>query len=154
MTDHSLGYALGGLHDGLLKSITVDEGRATLGLTDIDGQWFALELGGVEALCVDGFREANIIFEILVTTGPNFEDAGLSDGDVLASLEVLFRRPHQLAPPKYHAEYDTFREKQLARLKNGTARLVVADTAYGADLVAYCTSIELISKADPGETRS
>lgn len=140
----SLTGPLTGLHDGQLRSLAVSEGCAVLGLTHVDGRCFLLKLGGVEALCVDGFREGNIISELEVVSGSDFEAVGISPGDVLASLEALFLRQHQSAAEKYHAAYDAFRDKQLARLEAGMAKLVLLEPAYGADLMAYCSSIELI----------
>lgn len=140
----SLTGPLTGLHDGQLRSLAVSEGCAVLGLTHVDGRCFLLKLGGVEALCVDGFREGNIISELEVVSGSDFEAVGISLGDVLASWEALFLRPHQSAAEKYHAAYDAFRDKQLARLEAGMAKLVLLEPAYGADLMAYCSSIELI----------
>lgn len=140
----SLTGPLTGLHDGQLRSLAVSEGCAVLGLTHVDGRCFLLKLGGVEALGVDGFREGNIISELEVVSGSDFEAVGISLGDVLASLEALFLRPNQSAAEKYHAAYDAFRDKQLARLEAGMAKLVLLEPAYGADLMAYCSSIELI----------
>lgn len=142
---------LTGLHDGRLRSVSVSEGYALLGLTHVDGRRFILKLGGVEALCVDGFREGNIISELEVVSGSDFEAVGISPGDVLASLEALFLRPHQSAAEKYHAAYDAFRDKQLARLEAGTAKLVLLEPAYGADLLAYCSSVELILDSERTE---
>lgn len=149
MTLPSLTGLLTGLHDGQLRSIAVDGKRAVLGLTHVDGRCFRLELEGVEALCMDGFREGNIILELQVITGPDFDEAGLSPGDVLANLEALFLRPHPAAAARYHAEYDAFRDRQLSRLESGTARLVLLEPAYGAELLAYCTSAELILEEGP-----
>lgn len=147
----SLTGPLTGLHDGRLRSIAVSEGHAVLGLTHVDGRRFILKLGGVEALCVDGFREGNIISELEVVSGSDFDADSISAGDVLASLETLFLRPHQSAAEKYHAAYNAFRDKQLARLEAGTAKLVLLEPAYGADLLAYCSSVELILDGERAE---
>jgi hypothetical protein len=151
MTLPNLVGPLTGLHDGQLRSIAVSEGRASLGVTHVDGRRFTLELGGVEALCIDGFREGNIISKLQVVSCPNFDEVGLSVGDVLANLEALFLRPHQSAAAEYHSKYDAFRDRQLARLEAGTARLVLLEPAYGADLLAYCTSVDLILDEDRKE---
>jgi hypothetical protein len=129
----------------------VSKGRASLGLTHVDGRRFTLNLGGVEALCIDGFREGNTILELQVISGPNFDEVGLSAGDILADLEVLFLRPHQSAATEYHSKYDAFRDKQLARLEAGTATLVLLEPAYGADLLAYCISADLVLDEDHEE---
>ena len=147
----SLTGPLTGLHDGLLRSIAVSEGHAALGLTHVDGRRFILKLSGVEALCVDGFREGNTISELEVVSGSDFDADSISAGDVLASLETLFPRPHQSAAEKYHADYNAFRDKQLARLKAGTANLILLEPAYGADLLAYCSSVELILDGERAE---
>lgn len=151
MTLPSLTGPMTGLHDGQLRSISVGEGYALLGLTHVDGRSFILKLGSVEALCVDSFRQGNIISELEVVSGSDFEAAGMSAGDVRASLEVLFLRPHQSAAEKYHAAYEAFLDKQLARLEAGTAKLVLLEPAYGADLLAYCSSVELILESEQTE---
>ena len=143
----SLTGPLTGLHDGRLTSISVSEGTAVLGVTHVDGRQFNLILSGVEALSLNDFREENIILELQVFTGPNFSEIGLSPGDVRATFEVLFTRPHPEAAQQYHDEYDLFLEKQIKRLEVATMCLVILEPAYGADLVAFCASTELFSVA-------
>jgi hypothetical protein len=145
----SLTGPLTGLHDGLLTSVAVSEGAAVLGLTHVDGRRFNLTLTGVEALSMNDFREGNIILELQVATGSDFEDVGLSPGDVRATLEVLFTRPHPEAARKYHDDYEAALERQMQRLEQGEMRLVILDPAYGADFVAYCASAELVAVAAP-----
>jgi hypothetical protein len=118
---------------------------AVLGLTHVDGRQFDLSLTGVEALSISDFREGNIILELQVVTGPKFEEVGLPLGDVREALEVLFPGPHPDAVRKYHDEHELFLVRQTRRLEEGSARLVVLDPAYGADLVAYCVAADLIS---------
>jgi hypothetical protein len=149
MTLPSLTGPLTGMHDGLLTSVAVSEGEAVLGLTHVDGRQFNLTLTGVEALSMNDFREGNIILELQVATGSDFEGVGLSPGDVRATLEVLFTRPHSEAAQKYHDDYDASLERQVERLEKGEMRLVILDPAYGAELVAYCASVELLDVAPP-----
>lgn len=135
---------LTGLHDGRLTSIAVSEGGAVLGLVHVDGRRFSLILSGVEALALNDFRAGNIVFELQVVTGPKFEEVGLSFGDVRAAFEVLFTRPHSTAAREYHDAYNDFLDRQIRRLEDGVMRLVILEPAYGADLLAFCTSAELV----------
>jgi hypothetical protein len=91
----------------------------------VDGRRFDLSLKGVEALSINDFREGNIILELQVVTGPQFEEVGLSPADVRESLEVLFPGPHPDAVRRYHDEYEVFLERQTNRLKEGSALLLV-----------------------------
>jgi hypothetical protein len=79
--------------------------------------------------------------------GPNFEDVGICAGDVRAAFEVLFTRPHPDAAAEYHDAYDVALDRQIKRLEDGTMRLVILDPAYGADLLAFCASAELVLRS-------
>ena len=140
---------LTGFHDGKLESVAVSDGTAAFGLAHVDGRRFRLNLSGVEALSINDFREGNIILELQVLSASDFEKAGLSAGDVRAMLEVLFPRPHANAAPNYHEAYDGFLQSQHERIDQGLAKLVLLDPAYGADLVAFCASAELLEASQP-----
>jgi hypothetical protein len=100
-------------------------------------------MAGVEALLINDFREGNIVLELHVVTGTQFEEAGFSPGDVRASLHVLFTGPHPDAAQKYHDDHNAFLDRQIERLREGTMKLIILDPAYGADLLAYCASANL-----------
>ena len=144
MTLPSLTGPLTGMHDGTLTSVAVSEGEAVLGLVHVDGRRFCLQLSGVEALLLDDFRESNIVSELQVVTGPKFEEVGLSPGDVRSTFELLFTRPHPDAAHEYHEAYENALDTQIGRLEEGSMQLVILDPAYGADLVAFCASVDLV----------
>ncbi len=145
MSSPNLIGPLTGFHDGNLESVTVGDGTAVFGLTHVDGRRFRLNLSGVEALAMNDFREGNIILELQVLSASDFGKAELSAGDVRATLEALFPRPHADAAPEHHETYERFLQAQHERLDQGAAKLVLLEPAYGADLIAFCTSAELVS---------
>lgn len=144
MSSPNLIGPLTGFHDGKLESVAVADGTAVFGLVHVDGRRFKLNLSGVEALSINDFREDNIILELQVVAGSDFQGAGPTPGDVRATLEVLFLRPHSDAASEYHEAYDNLLQSKLDLLEKGAAKLVILDPAYGADLVAFCTSAELV----------
>lgn len=144
MSSPNLIGPLTGFHDGKLESVAVADGTAVFGLVHVDGRRFKLNLSGVEALSINDFREGNIILELQVVAGSDFQRAGLTPGDVRATLEVLFLRPHSNAASEYHEAYDNLLQSKLDLLEKGAAKLVILDPACGADLVAFCTSAELL----------
>jgi hypothetical protein len=44
----------------------------------------------------------------------------------------------------YHDAYELYLDRQTERLLGGAMSLVILDPAYGADLVAFCASTELV----------
>jgi len=135
--DHKPKAMIPSFHDGYLKSIAVERGKATLGLTCVNGEAFELRLDGVEALQADDFRLGNIISSLEVRGS---EPARI---DLSERLERLFPSPHQKAEALYHERYSEFIRGVLARIADGTAAMVIIESSYGCDFVAVCCDIKL-----------
>ena len=130
-------------HDGYLVSVSVEENTAVLGLKQVQGNEFAMTLGGVEALSIDGFRQGNIILDLWMVSGEQPTAENLQMLEVDEVLEILFPAPHPDAAATYHEAHGAFLETQLERIRAGEAAIVILSPAYGADLYAYCGSVAL-----------
>ncbi|GEM_PF-1628186 len=130
-------------HDGHLTSISVADRTAVLGLEQVGGERFRMTLTAVEAFCVDGFREGNTILDLRSVSGgrPTGEDlAGLEAPEV---MEILFPGPHPSAAEQYREVHAAFIQMRMDALASREAVMVVLAPAYGADLYAYCRSVDL-----------
>lgn len=56
-------------HDGFLRGVLLDGATVRVFLSTENRQEYALEIRGVLSLKVDGFREGNIIYDVLVRNG-------------------------------------------------------------------------------------
>ena len=56
-------------HDGFLDGLLIDGPNVRVFLSSYDKQEFVLEVFGVVSLKVDGFRQGNIIFDVLARDG-------------------------------------------------------------------------------------
>ena len=130
-------------HDGYLVSITVKEHTAVLGLKQVDGEEFVMTLGGVEALSIDGFREGNIILDLFMVSGQQPTSQNLQMVEPAEFMDVLFPGPHPEAAVQYHEAHAAIMQKKLEKVRAGEAALVIVVPAYGADLYAYCGSVDL-----------
>jgi len=130
--------AVPSFHDGYLTSIAVGDKCATLGFTRSDGAQFELDLLGVEALQIEDFRQGNIVYELEIVSGRD-----PASYDNTRALERLFIPPHPSAEACYHEASAAFRARQVEKIKNGEALLVIVSPSYGADLAAYCASVRL-----------
>jgi len=130
-------------HDGYLVSVSVKEHIAVLGLKQVGGDEFVMTLGGLEALSIDGFREGNIILDLWMVSGKQPTSEDLQTEELAEVMEVLFPGPHPDAAAQYHEAHSIFLETKLERVRNGEASLVLIVPAYGADLYAFCASVDL-----------
>lgn len=130
-------------HDGYLVSVSVKEHSAILGLKQVSGDEFVMTLGGLEALSIDGFREGNIILDLWMVSGKQPTSKDLQSMEVAEVLEVLFPGPHPAAAAQYHEAHAAVIETKLERVRNGEASLVLIIPAYGADLYAFCASVDI-----------
>jgi hypothetical protein len=120
-------------HDGYLTGVNVGEGFAILSLKRENGEAWEIRLAGVEALQMDDFRQGNIVFSVELTRGNAPEPA---------PFERLFGRPHPSAAAKIHEAYGQVILRKMAMVEEGKATLLVLASAYGADLVALCHSVQ------------
>ncbi len=130
-------------HDGCLESVSVGEDTVTLGLKQAGGDLFVMKLGGVDALSIDGFREGNIILDLWSVSGKELTKGDLGAMEVSKVMEVLFPSPHPSAAAQYHEIYAAFIATKLELIRNGDAALVLLVPAYGAELYAFCKSVDL-----------
>jgi hypothetical protein len=130
-------------HDGYLVSVSVREHTAVLGLKQVSGDEFVMTLGGVEALSIDGFRQGNIIFDLWMVSGKQPTNEDLQTMELAEVMEVLFPGPHPEAAAQYHEAHAAFLETKLERIRSGKASLILISPAYGADLFAFCASVDL-----------
>jgi hypothetical protein len=130
-------------HDGYLESVAVAEDTATLGLKQVDGGTFVMTLGGLEALRIDGFLEGNIILDLWTVSGKEPTSADLATMEVAEVMEILFPGPHPLAAAQYHQTHSALLATKLERIRSGDASLVMLVPAYGAELYAFCQSVDL-----------
>jgi hypothetical protein len=130
-------------HDGYLVSVSVAEHTAVLGLKQVSGDEFVMTLGGLEALSIDGFREGNIILDLWMVSGKQPTSEDLQTMELAEVMEGLFPGPHPEAAAKYHEAHALFLETKLERVRTGEASLVLIVPAYGADLYAFCASVDL-----------
>ena len=130
-------------HDGYLVSVSVKEHTAILGLKQVGGDEFVMTLGGLEALSINGFREGNIILDLWMVSGKQPTSEDLQTMKLADVLEVLFPGPHPKAAAQYHQAHAAIIETKLERVRSGEASLVMIVPAYGADLYAFCASVDL-----------
>ena len=130
-------------HDGYLVSVSVKDHTAVLGLKQVGGDEFVMTLGGLEALSIDGFRQGNIILDLWMVSGNQPTSDDLQTLELDEVMEVLFPGPHPSAAAQYHKAHSVFLETKLERVRSGDASLVLIIPAYGADLYAFCTSVDL-----------
>ena len=114
------------LHDGLLEGIVVKADKSsTLTLRDVTAVQYELELGAVEHLCANDFREGNIILDLTVERGKDC-DASL--------LRTLFDN-------KYFESRPGFLVALLQRIEAEDLTLVSIDPSYGCSFVALCRTV-------------
>ncbi|WP_296596854.1 hypothetical protein [Phenylobacterium sp.] len=130
-------------HDGYLASISVAEGEAVLGLKQADGTAYRMTLAGLQALSIDGFREGNIIMRIWSVTGKSLDADDVPTDTVREAMEILFPGPYPIAEAHYHRRHEEFLAVKLDQVAKGEAALVFIEPAYGADLLAFCSSVAL-----------
>jgi hypothetical protein len=130
-------------HDGYLVSVSVTDHSAILGLKQVGGEEFVMTLSGLEALSIDGFRQGNIILDLWMVSGkqPTSEDLQTMELDEV--MEALFPGPHPSAAAQYHEAHAAFLETKLERVRSGDAALVLIVPAYGADLCAFCSAVNV-----------
>jgi hypothetical protein len=113
-------------HDGFLDGLLIQGTTVRVFLSSYDRREFVLEVGGVVSLKADGFRQGNIIFDVLKRNGDE-----ITVDDIQNLLE--------------------FREEELGLKKLEEARgknLVVLEInpSYGASCVILAESVELLPR--------
>jgi hypothetical protein len=96
-----------------------------------------LTLTGIKALHVENFREGNIVSEVEM-----FSVAAPISKAVKLIMDRLFPAPHPSADQVYHDRYAIFIEDRISEISSGAAKLVSISSSYGADLLAFCETVE------------
>jgi hypothetical protein len=93
--------------------------------SEIDGKQYELELGSVEYLLANEFREGNIILDLTIQQGKNCSGSVLQR---LFGVEYLEKQPEFLG-------------KLQKRIEDERLLLVSIDPSYGCSLIALCKTI-------------
>ena len=119
-------------HDGLLTSLTVAEGGATLTLSHPGGRDWTIELQGVRHLRADNFREGNIIAELEIITGI---------APPRSQVEVLAERPHEGAAQTFHDEHRAYVDHLVEQVSAGQLMFLSLNPSYGCELLVVCENV-------------
>jgi hypothetical protein len=108
-------------HDGFLDAVFTnpDSKEVLLALRSEHGARRILTLKGVSALCLDGFREGNVILNVRVLTAERL----LGDSETQKKLASRL-------------------SLEAGALEAGSA-VFILESSYGADMVAICSDVEI-----------
>jgi hypothetical protein len=111
-------------HDGYFDGLLIKGATVRVFLRTHGGQEFVLEVIGVSSMKADGFRQGNIIFDVLLRRGDD-----LTVGDIICLYEL-------------EEESKALAKLEEARRKN----LVVLEInpSYGASCTILAESVELV----------
>lgn len=140
---HAATTDMASFRDGRLDAVALGPDGVSVGLRDSQGNVYALELEGLEALQIDGFRKDNVISQVQVISACKPVPQGLDEEDVLDLMNLLFPPPHAGAEQAHQDAHAVIVAQRLARIESGEATLVVIDPRCGADLVAICAKANL-----------
>ena len=114
------------LHDGSLEGFYVKADKsATLFVRDVNGVKYELELGSVEYLLANEFREGNIILDLTIERGKDCE---------VSLLRALF-------DSKYLETHPNFLVALQQRIEAEGLTLVSIDPSYGCSFLALCKTL-------------
>jgi hypothetical protein len=116
---------LSDLHDSHLIGLSVDgEKRGRLLFELAGGRRTTLVLEGVQYLQADNFRQGNIVLDVVIQKGTDYDES---------YLEQLFGK-------EYLEQNKAFKESLGARIGSGELVLAAIEPSYGCVLVALCKS--------------
>lgn len=110
------------LHDCFFEGLRLTGKSARLFFRDLDNKEYELDLGSVEYLLANEFREGNIILDLTIDTGKACD---------VTRLQSLFDDEH------IRKNHD-FLTKLLHRIESEELTLVSIDPSYGSAFVALC----------------
>lgn len=111
------------LHDGFFEGIRVkDDKSARLFFRELDGKQYELDLGSVEYLLANEFKEGNIILDLTIEQGKDCD---------ITRLERLF-------DAEYLKNNPDFLTKLQHRIETEGLTLVSINPSYGCSFVALC----------------
>ena len=113
-------------HDGFLDGLLVRNASAYLFLRTTNEEEFVLRMSGVLSLKADGFRQGNIIFDVLVRSG-----------DELTAVDMVdlfgFKDEAQAA-------------KKLEESRQNGQLIIEVNPSYGAECFILAQSVDLVSR--------
>jgi hypothetical protein len=113
-------------HDGFLDGLLIQGTAVQVFLSTENRQKFLLEVSGVVSLKVEGFRQGNIIFDVLTRNG---------DGITIHDMGDFFG---------FEDEANAYKKLEEVRSKN----LIVLEInpSYGASCIILAESVELLPR--------
>lgn len=121
------------LHDAYCDGLNLSGADCTLYFHRSDASTYQVELTGIDALQLDGFREGNIVSIFVTASG---EETLASD-----ALDLLYPPPHPNAAAEYHVKYAEFRRQKCSAIAAGELTFVEMQSSYGASLFAVCREV-------------
>ncbi len=113
-------------HDGFLDGLLIQGATVRVFLSTYSKQEFVLEVCGVLSLKADGFRQGNIIFDVLIRDGDD-----LTIHDIMNFFE-------------FNEEAKALEKLEEARRKNLVALEI--NPSYGASCTILAESVELLPR--------
>ena len=113
------------VHDAKFNGISLRGKDAVIELETAQGKQLNLVLIGVQRLVADGFREGNIVLDIVVAKGTPVDAA-----EVAAAYGV-------------HPAGQAFLKDAVERVCNGTLVLFTLNPSYGCSLSSLCDRVEV-----------
>jgi len=113
-------------HDGFLDGLLIQGTSVRVFLSTEDRQEFVLEVGGVLSLIVDGFRQGNIIFDVLIRKG---DDITIDD-----IVNLLGFKDEAKA------------QRKLEEVCHMNLIVLEINPSYGASCIILAESVELLSR--------
>ncbi len=125
------------LHDATFDGLTVKGKSCAMYFTSSDGTRCEVHLSGVDAMQMNDFREGNIVSFFGTTTSEQPKN--------LAVLDRLYSPPHPGAALEFHERHTSFRNGKISAIVAGKLTLIEMDPAVGADMVAACEQVRLVT---------
>jgi hypothetical protein len=113
-------------HDGFLDGLLIQDATVHVFLSTDDKQGFILKVCGVLSLKADGFRQGNIIYDVLVR-----------DGDELTLHDIM---------TFFEFKDETNALKKLDEAHSKNLLVVEINPSYGANCIILAESVELLPR--------
>jgi hypothetical protein len=113
-------------HDGFLDGLLIEGTTVSLFLSTHDKQEFVLSVRGVMSLKADGFRQGNVIYEVLVR-----------DGDDLALEDVV---------NLFEFKDESNARRKLEEVRRKSSITLEVNPSYGASCIILADSLELLPR--------
>ena len=125
------------IHDGYLIGLELTEPKTlTAKIRDLGGQLFIVRMSGLSTFLAEEFRESNIIYALLITSGREPD---------LSVMRHLLGEIHPKVAEEYRLKHESFIAGQVNFVSTGELTLVVLESSYGCSFVALCQAVEIES---------